>query len=269
MNNYNNSMYLQTSDLNTIENSIEEITNEIQEKIFNNNTSPLRNIQVGDNLSGKTLYLSFPKDIYQSIDDYYYPIRAGDNMIYTRVDQHITNSYLIDVFYFGTSYQYIVNIYKKPISSNNIAINMIRIKLPYNFGIVDNIDTSNVFYQYIKIYGDETIIPDYEKHMWSDNETLSMQKIDNIENGIKNIGDYYYKPYGWLNSKEWLGTSDMNLGIIKNGIAIKNISYQDLNRWVNNLNLINFDNLDKMTIWNSSISEIEWNKYNDVEWEEL
>ena len=30
-----------------------------------------------------------------------------------------------------------------------------------------------------------------------------------------------------------------------------------------------FDNLDKMTIWNSNVSEIDWNKQNDTDWEEL
>lgn len=268
MNNYDNSMYLKTSDLNAIENSIEEITSEIQENVFNNQTSPLRNVQVGDDLSGKTLYLSFPKDIYEHIDDYYYPIWAGDNMIYTRVDENITNSYLIDIFYLGTSYQYMVNIYKKPISSNNVDTNMVRIKLPNDFGIVDDIDTNNAFYQYIKIYDDENIIPNYEKHTWVDNEVLTMKKIDNIENGIKNIGDYYYKPYGWLNTKEWLGTSNMNLGVIKNGVATKGISYNDLNRWVNNLSLINFDDLDTICLWNTNVSGLQWNEDTETQWEE-
>ena len=68
MNNYYNSdMYLKTSDLNNIENDIESITDEIQQNVFNNQQSPLRNIRVGDNLNGKTLYLSFPKNIYEYI----------------------------------------------------------------------------------------------------------------------------------------------------------------------------------------------------------
>ena len=64
---YNDSIYLKTSDLNSIENTIESITNEIQEEVFNNQSSPLRNIQVGDNLNGKTIYIQFPQNIYESI----------------------------------------------------------------------------------------------------------------------------------------------------------------------------------------------------------
>ena len=62
---YNDSIYLKTSDLNSIENTIESITNEIQEEVFNNQSSPLRNIQVGDNLNGKTIYIQFPQNIYE------------------------------------------------------------------------------------------------------------------------------------------------------------------------------------------------------------
>ncbi len=67
MNEYSANIYLTPNDLNNIEDIIENITNEVQEKIFDNTQSPLRNIQVGDNLSGKTLYLSFPRDSYENI----------------------------------------------------------------------------------------------------------------------------------------------------------------------------------------------------------
>ena len=50
---------------------------------------------------------------------------------------------------------------------------------------------------------------------------------------------------------------------------MKNISYQDLNRWVDNLNMINFDDLENMTIWNSDITQLQWNMNSDIEWEDL
>jgi hypothetical protein len=94
-----------------------------------------------------------------------------------------------------------------------------------------------------------------------------MQKIDNIENAIKNIGRYYYKPVNWLNTREWLKTSTIDDD--NDNMNIQNISYQDLNRWTNNLNLISFDDLDKMTIWNSEITQLEWDEQSDIEWEDL
>lgn len=66
-NNYDSNMYLITSYLNDFENQIDYVTNQIQEKVFDDAQSPLRNIQVGDNLSGKTLYMSFPRDSYENI----------------------------------------------------------------------------------------------------------------------------------------------------------------------------------------------------------
>ena len=270
---YNSNMYLSTDDLNNIENRIESLTNEIQERVFDNQSSPLRNIQVGDNLNGKVLYLSFPKDIYQYIDnDNYYPIFAGDNMILVTKDENITNSFKIEVDFLKNYDELFTSqdIYNKPISSSsNVKINTVRVILPYNFGIVDEISTNNEFYKYIKIYADERIIPDYIKHTYFDNEVITMQRLDNIERGIANIGYYFYKPIGWQNAREWLGTSDTNNGVIKNGTNIQNISYQDVNRWINNLNLINFDNLDNMTIWNSNVTQLQWNKNSNIEWEEL
>ena len=50
---------------------------------------------------------------------------------------------------------------------------------------------------------------------------------------------------------------------------MKNISYQDLNRWADNLNMINFNDLENMTIWNSDITQLQWNMNSDIEWEDL
>ena len=150
--------------------------------------------------------------------------------------------------------------YKK--ESDNFAVlrQPYSFKLPYDIGVVTEIDSNNEVYKYIKIYEDEYIIPDYVKHVWSDNEFLTMQKIENIERGVDNIGYYYYKPIGWIGSKRWINSS---------GINMKNISYQDLNRWADNLNMINFNDLENMTIWNSDITQLQWNMNSDIEWEDL
>ena len=124
----------------------------------------------------------------------------------------------------------------------------------------------NEIYQYIKIF-DEKLIPNYEKHTWVDNEPLTMQKIDHIEKGVNNIGLYYEKPIGWVNEKEWLPTSTRKYAG-NYGVGVKTISYQDLNRWYNNLELIDFSDLNEITIWNAinDISQIEWNGESNEEW---
>lgn len=256
---YNDSIYLKPSDLNAIENTIENLTNEIQEKIFDNQSSPLRNIQVGDNLNGKTIYIQFPQNIYESI--------SGSENIFIKTDNDCKfNAYVNETSSFNlynvriqVDNKYYI-IYRKKSDTPATMTKPYSVKLPYTTGYVTEIDTNSELYQYIKIYDDEYIIPNYVKHIWSDNEFLSMQKIENIERGVDNIGKYYYKPTGWVNSRQWL---------VPLGINMKNISYQDLNRWVDNLNIINFDDLENMTIWNSDITQLQWNMNSDIEWEDL
>lgn len=272
-NTYNNNMYLSTEDLNDFENEIETITEEIRENIFDSQVSPLRNIVVGDNLNGKTLYLSIPRDFYENItENVYMTVITTDNsnLIECYRDSYFSEE---DLMWGGViSYKnvdYYLYEYTTDSETNIEEVNLNKkyFTLPRDFGIVNYIDTTNPLYQYMKIYGDETIIPDYEKHVWSDNEILSMQKIDNIEKGIKNIGEYYYKPSGWITAREWLPMTDIDYRPTHTNI--QNISYQDLNRWLTDLSLINFEDLDKMTIWNSVVSEIDWNMQNNTDWEDL
>ena len=67
-------------------------------------------------------------------------------------------------------------------------------------------------------------IPLYTKKTWTSTDYLIYTYLNNIETGIKNIGKYYYKPYGWQNTKTWS--------------AKQSFSYKDLNRWINDLNLV-------------------------------
>lgn len=279
---YNANMYLIKSDLNIIENQIETLTEEIQENIFDNTTSPLRNIQVGDDLNGKTLYLDVPSDFYDTYDGIKFIDIVTTNknnklhLMYTRLDnvgEDVRLITKIQIYYYKKRSS-VYSTYRLYSHTNNttaetlmLETNKKRFKLPIDFGVVTAIDTNNDGYQYIKIYNDERIIPNYVKHTWVDDEFPSMQKLDNIEQGIKNIGEYYYKPQGWLNPREWLKTSDINND--NKGMNTQNISYSDLNQWSTDLNLIDFDNLDKMTIWNSNISQLNWNETSDIDWEEL
>ena len=263
MNKYNANIYLTPTDLNNIEDMVEDITNEVQEKIFDNTQSPLKSIQVGNNLSGKTLYLSFPRNSYENIT-------SSTRTDVITIDNNTRIAYIhnnaktyIYVRYKNTSYF----LYAKNDSSNNPYLNVVRYKLPNDFGVVTQVNNTDTFYQYIKIYDNENVIPNYVKNTYSINDVLTMKQIDNIENGIKNIGYYYYKPIGFLGNREWLGTAELGKSNIY-GTNMQNISYIDLNRWLTNLQSIDFESLNEFTIWNSSVSEIDWNKQNSTEWED-
>lgn len=266
LNSYNANMYLSPTDLNNIENKIQEITRKIRLFVFEGFNNSLRNIRVGDNLGGKTIYLSFPRDSYENINNTTRTdiIDVDDNTRIAYIYNTSSAKKYIYVRYKGVSYY----IYAKNDDALNPYLSFIRYTLPLDFGTVSQINSSDNFYQYIKVYNEENIIPDYEKNVWSINDILTMKKIDNIEQGIKNIGDYYYKPNGWLGSKEWLGTA--RLGQDNNyALNTRNISYLDLNRWNINLDSIKSYNINDLTLWNTIVSQIDWNTESNIEWEDL
>lgn len=278
--NYYSNMYLTYNMLNEIENDIETITEEIQEKLYNNDNSPLRTLQVGDNLNGKTLYLNFPQNLNESIT-------SSDTICNTDTNSSIKSSYLSYATYVRRIYINYYNThlnknifydafglhlyeYDSRVSDKPVLINRIRVKLPNDFGTITQIDSTSPAYNYIKIYDDENIIPNYIKHIYSLNDVPSMQDIENLERGIRNIAYYGYKPLNWRNTIEWLETTKFrkeNSGCINS----RNISYKDLNRWDNDLNIIDLsdDVLNNLTIWNTEYSELNWDEESDIEWEDL
>lgn len=64
----------------------------------------------------------------------------------------------------------------------------------------------------------------YTAKTWVKKDFLIYTYLENIENGIKYLGKGYFRPFGWQNKKTW--TKGMSF------------SYKDVNRWWNNLNLI-------------------------------
>lgn len=108
----------------------------------------LRNIRIGDNLSGKTLYLSFPDDLHNNIS-------GLRDVLVTNMDK---------VIWAATS------VFESPVKALRIGEGSVMTdvvlyswtetggvyklsthKVEENFGVVINIDTSHPAYQYIKI----------------------------------------------------------------------------------------------------------------------
>ena len=103
-------------------------------------------------------------------------------------------------------------------------------------------------------------MPSFEKKTWVVNELPFIQEISRIENGIEAIGNWYYKPNMWLPSKVWITPDNL--------YPIKSFDYNDWNRWVNNLQLVESSLGELLTLWNGS-SQITWNTPSEYEWEEI
>lgn len=96
----------------------------------------------------------------------------------------------------------------------------------------------------------------YTVKNWTENDFLIYTYLNNIEDGINNLAEGYFKPYGWQNKKIW--TKGMSF------------SYKDVNRWIENLNLIEneLNTKPNRTIWNGKSFE-NWDSYDTgLEWEE-
>lgn len=67
---------------------------------------------------------------------------------------------------------------------------------------------------------------EYTPKKWLLNEFVYVDDIKNIEEGIDVLGKYFGYPTGWKTKREWDLTS------------ANSISYIDINRWLNNLDII-------------------------------
>ena len=119
-----------------------------------------RNVQVGDNLSGRKLFLSFPNTLEVRLDNYETVINGATNYKITMTSE-LTQVGGIDDLSFATETKIVVEengtntiVYKRFSSrgsDDTIVINLSDFDLSDNFGTVSNIYTSQVAYQYIKI----------------------------------------------------------------------------------------------------------------------
>lgn len=108
----------------------------------------------------------------------------------------------------------------------------------------------------LKEYNPST--PTFSSKTWVVNEFPYIQEIQRIETGVDNLKEYWYQPDGWIESKVWLDGTETSQ-------VIKSFSYEDINRWIVNLDLMEEAIGDNTTIWNIQ-SYIYWNQESDIEW---
>lgn len=66
----------------------------------------------------------------------------------------------------------------------------------------------------------------YTRQTWYKSSALLVPKLNHIEEGINLLGQYYFRPEGWQKTKIWNATKP------------EKFDYTDVNRWINDLNLI-------------------------------
>lgn len=254
--------YLNKDLLNEIEEKIVNLHSKFKNK-FNLTETYLRNINIGDVLNDKLLYLEIPYESHENITS-----NINEKFIIVDNNKYIGNIHY-NSFRKGIFYSYdnlLIWLYAKNDEDINNYINYIRYKLPHNYGKVTSINNTISFYNYVKIKNDETKLLEYNEKEWLDNEIPYLQYIDRIEQGIEDVANIFFKPNGY-ESKIWTTIGYYNIENSDYGLSQKPISYKDLDRWKKNIELLESHFSDFFCVWNV-VSYIEWNEESNFEWEE-
>ena len=90
--------------------------------------------------------------------------------------------------------------------------------------ILNDIETKiEALYKKYSDYTTTTYIP----KIWQKNELVFVNDISNIEDSLEHLGNLLNYPNGWITSRNWDIT------------GINNISYKDINRLLNNIEILN------------------------------
>lgn len=100
--------------------------------------------------------------------------------------------------------------------------------------------------------------PAFSSKQWFVNDFPYIQEIDRIEKGVNTLKEYWYQPDGWIDCKVWLDGTETEQ-------VIKSFSFEDINRWIIDLDLIDAALDEEVTLWNIQ-SYIYWNQESNVDW---
>ena len=102
--------------------------------------------------------------------------------------------------------------------------------------------------------------PAFSLKEWHINDFPYIQEIDRIEKGVNTLKEYWYQPDGWIDCKVWLDGTETEQ-------VIKSFSFEDINRWVIDLDLIDVALDEEVTLWNVQ-SYIYWDQESNEDWRE-
>lgn len=255
--------FLNKTNLNDIELKVANLHKLFRDK-YKIKETHLRNIEIGDNLSNKKLYLNFPWEAYENINGYNKFIIVDDKQFLSYLGNNASEEKFIYYMYLNMS----MRLYSKNNNDINNSINYIRYKLPEEYGVVSFVDKNDEFYKYIKIEDDEYKLLEYNKKSWDSNEIPYLQNIDNIEQGIESVANILFKPKEY-EEKQWTTLGFFDIENSDYGLAQKPISSKDFDRWNKNIKLLESIIDSIFCIWNV-VSYIDWDNDSqfEFEWEE-
>lgn len=268
--------YLNSDTLNNIENKISELYDLFLEK-YGATTTNLRPVNVNDDLSMKTLYLSFPHDLYDDLID-----TTSSNLI-KKVITVDNDKYLAEEHTYGYRKAVIIangdnpaNLYawmdysdvpKTNYFSNDLMYNYYSFKMSQGFGKVKTIDTTLASYQYIKIKDRPDVPLSFIPKSWSFIDIPYMQDFQRLEDAIDEIASMWYMPYGYTR-KEWLSRGSFKDNEDDNkGLACKAIRLDDLTRMLTNIDLLKSSFNYTGNIWNFQ-STVNYNEETELVWDD-
>lgn len=211
---------LSYSDFNLIVNNIIKLCNKLNIQIPEQYEKlQYRKIEIGDDLSNKTLYLNFDEDVsYNSfIATQGYP----ENIIISENRCIYEDIYYMDGFYkaltmknyeeteFTDIYRYYEGDY---LSGKSPEVNLKQLTLPNDFGSVTTINKESYFYNNMTIKTEEIQLKSLGDFLYKENLQI-------IEDTLKNMCDKIEIKY---NRKIWSHLSLFN--------------FKDVNRWCSTLN---------------------------------
>ncbi len=137
----------------------------------------LRNIQVGDDLSGKTLYMNFPSGLHTQLS-------SGGTFIgtdgdYKQIDSYNNYSGKGIIARVGS----IIFLYNYDLNTLTENFNRTTYTLPTPFGVVNSINSSHPAYQYIKIE-----VPTTKQELTTDGNFEAKEFIEDTTFQIKSDG---------------------------------------------------------------------------------
>lgn len=137
-----------------------------------------RNIEVGDDLSGKTLYFNFPDNLYSSYvdDSFYYKDIINTEGCYIKNHTSTTNNITWIILWPESIGATLYTAQKN--GSNYIVSKLDNILLPNNAGVVTKLNKTDPAYQYFKIAESSTITVPIEKFNIT---TDSIEAVEFIE----------------------------------------------------------------------------------------